>query len=346
MKKFLISLALGALVASAQAVISAKAGLIHYIEGEVFVNGEAVVMKESKFPDFKNTQVLSTTQGRAEILLAPGSFLRLGENSSVRMESNSLQAVRLAMLSGTAIVEVVELPKTSSLEVLMGEATVSVRKAGLYRLEMDPQSVKVYNGELAVNLRDELLRVTENKQLALAGDLAVARFDKKQNLDELVQWADLRAGTLAMANIHSARTVANSLNAGTRLGSSGWFFDPVFGMMTYVPFGRGFISPFGYSFFSPVTVMAVYYPPVFSQPMNTDAFAGMDRRGVSYNPNLGYNTSVMRSPTGYSGGGSGLGASGGGAVDGGSRAAGSAAAGGARGGGGGGYSGGGGGGGQ
>jgi hypothetical protein len=341
-KKLLIALALGALVASAQAVISAKAGLIHYIEGEVFVNGEAVVLKESKFPDFKNTQVLSTTQGRAEILLAPGSFLRLGENSSVRMESNSLQAVRLAMLSGTAIVEVVELPKTSSLEVLMGDAIVSVRKAGLYRLEMDPQSVKVYNGELAVNLRDELLRVTENKQLALAGDLALSRFDKKQNLDELVQWADLRAGTLAMANIHSARTVANSLNSGARLAMSGWFFDPVFGMMTYVPFGRGFISPFGYSFFSPVTVMAVYYPPVFSQPMNSDPFGGMDRRSVGYNPNLGYNTSVMRSPVGYSGGG-GYGASGGGVVDGGSRAAGSAAAGGARGAGGGGVRGGGGG---
>ncbi len=339
MKKVLLTLALTGIVASAQMVISAKAGLIHYVEGDVMVNDQTVVMKESKFPDLKNTEVLRTGEGRAELLLAPGSFLRMGENSAVRMESNAIQSVRLAMLSGTAIIEVVELPKTSSLEFLMGENTVSVRKAGLYRLEMEPQSVKVYTGEVAVNINDELLRVTDGRQLGLTDEVAVAKFDKKQNMDELVQWADLRAGTLAMANIHSARTVSNSLGSGARLGSSGWVFDPYFGMMTYVPFGRGFFSPFGYGFYSPVTVWAVYNPPVFAGPSTGDGFGSMGRSQVGYNSGLGYNTSPMRSSTGYSGGGSmGAAASGGGAVAGGSRAAGAAASGGARSGGGGGGS--------
>jgi len=335
-KKVLLAIAMSGLTAMAQSVISAKAGVVHYTEGDVLVNDQALVMKANKFPELKNAEVLRTTEGRAEVLLAPGTFLRLSENSAVKMESNSILATRLTILEGTAIVEVLEVAKLSSLEFTMGADTVSIRKPGLYRLEMDSPSVKVYSGEVAVNFNNELLKVTEGRQMSLTGEHLSAKFDKKVNMDEIVQWADRRASTLAMANIHSAKTVANGMSSNQRLNSSGWLYNGFYGMMTYVPYGRGFMSPFGYSFFSPYSVYAIYNPPIYSAPSNNYGGMGGDRSQVGYNSGLGYNTSSMRSSTGYSGGG-GAAASGAAApVSGGERAGGAAAAGGARGGGGGG----------
>lgn len=310
----------------AQSVISAKAGVIHYTEGEVMVNDQAIVMKTSKFIDVKNKEVLRTGEGRAELLLAPGSFLRLSEKSAVRMESNSIMATRLTMLEGTALVEVLELQKTASLEFMVGNDTISIRKPGLYRLEMDSPAISVYQGEVAVNVNDELVRIGEGKWMSLTGDHLIARFDKKLKTDELVQWADTRAATLAMANVHSAQSVANSLGSGQRLGSGGWFFNSFYGMMTYIPFGNGAFSPFGYGFYSPRTVYAIYNPPVFSAPSN-NGFGGGDRGQVGFNNSLGYNTSSMRSSGGYSGG-AGPGAAAAAPVSGGERAGGSAGAGG------------------
>ena len=328
MKKVLFAIALGSLTAMAQSVISAKAGLIHYVEGDVMVNDQKIVLKESKFLDLKNKEILKTDEGRVELLLAPGSILRLSAKSAVRMDMNSILATRLTLLEGTAIVEVMEMEKLSSLEFTLGSDTVSVRKPGLYRLEMDSPAVKVYSGEVAVNWNNELTKLGEGRLMTLTGNHIVAKFEKKQNMDELVQWADRRSGTLAMANIHAARTVGNSLVGNQRLGASGWFFDNYYGMMSYVPYGNNIFSPFGYGYYSPRTVYAVYYPPVYASPGRGGGDFGGNRSQVGFNSDLGYNTSTMRSSSGYSGG-AGPAAAAAAPVSGGERAGGSAGAGGA-----------------
>lgn len=64
-------------VASAQSVISAKSGVVHYVEGRAFLNDQLVETKFGEFPDLKENQVLRTEEGRAEVLLTPGVFLRV-----------------------------------------------------------------------------------------------------------------------------------------------------------------------------------------------------------------------------------------------------------------------------
>jgi hypothetical protein len=288
-----------ALPLAAQNVISAKAGLVHYVEGTVLLNGQPVNPKPSTFSEMKNGDVLSSSaEGRVEILLAPGSFLRLSESSAVRMDSNSLLNTKLTVLEGTALLEVDEFAKESSLEVNMGGSVATVRKAGLYRFEADNSAVKVMQGELAVNSNDELRRVTEGKMITLTGEFLVTKFDKKAG-DELSRWAGRRAGYLSMANVLAARTIGLS---GTTNINSLWAWNSFFNMYTFIP-GRGmFYSPFGYSFFSPRAVYAVYNPPVYQGGGNgASAFGGGDRSNVGFNSGLGYNTSTMRSASGYSG---------------------------------------------
>src|SRR4051812_25231015 len=91
--------------ALAQQVISARSGLIHYVEGAVQLDGQPVEVKIASFKEMKDNSELTTTDGRAEILLSPGAFLRLGENSAVRMVSGKLTDSRLEFLSGEAVIE-------------------------------------------------------------------------------------------------------------------------------------------------------------------------------------------------------------------------------------------------
>ena len=81
-------------------MISARSGLIHYVEGQVYLGDQPVETKFGNFPEVKENQQLRTEEGRAEVLLTPGVFLRLGENSSFRMITNRLIDTRLELLSG------------------------------------------------------------------------------------------------------------------------------------------------------------------------------------------------------------------------------------------------------
>src|SRR5512139_705316 len=78
-----------------QSVISAKSGLIHYAQGAVYVGDTAVKSKTGQFPQINEKQELRTEAGRAEVLLSPGVFLRVGEESSFRMLDNRLTNPRL-----------------------------------------------------------------------------------------------------------------------------------------------------------------------------------------------------------------------------------------------------------
>src|SRR4051812_26510419 len=89
----------------AQSVISAHSGLIHYAEGRVLLDGKQVEVKITAFPEIKEQMQLRSEDGRAEVLLNPGVFLRMGENTAIRMLSNKLSDSKVEFVSGSAVVE-------------------------------------------------------------------------------------------------------------------------------------------------------------------------------------------------------------------------------------------------
>src|SRR5580658_7660059 len=100
-----VLVAMTAAVCSAQSVTSAHSGTLHYFEGDVSIDGAAVQAKVARFSEIKEQSVLSTGLGRAEVLLTPGVFLRMGENSAIKMLDNRLISTRVEIMSGNAIVE-------------------------------------------------------------------------------------------------------------------------------------------------------------------------------------------------------------------------------------------------
>src|SRR5579872_5458440 len=121
MKFSLAAFACGVLAASSafgQSIISAHSGVVQYIEGNASLDGAPVELKFGHYPEIKQDQEFRTEEGRAEILLTPGVFLRLGENSGIRMLSNGLADTRVEVLQGSAIVECEQLPRDNAITLV------------------------------------------------------------------------------------------------------------------------------------------------------------------------------------------------------------------------------------
>ncbi len=243
-----------------QAVISAKSGLVHYLEGVVTIDGSAVELKNSRFPEVKDNQVLKAEDGRAEVLLTPGVFLRVAEDSSFRMLSNRLSDTRIEALTGTCMLEHGEMNKEDHVSVIFKDKTVTFLKPGLYRIDADNGVLRVYQGEARVEGGGQSLTVKQAREIELeAAALMASKFDPKAG-DDFYRWASRRASYLALANVSAANALRNS---GTYLTSGQWYWNPWFGMFTYVPYSM-YSSPFGYTFWNPARVVEVYHPrPVY-----------------------------------------------------------------------------------
>ena len=297
-----VVLAIGVLCAMAQlatgqTVVSARSGTIHYVEGKVLIEDKAVEMKFGQFPEVGKGQVLRTEEGRAELLLTPGVFLRIGEESAIRMISNPLSDTRVELLKGSALVECAEIMKDTSVSFQAGEAEILFRKRGLFRLDLEPPLLRVYSGEATVVTGGVSTIVKDGRQVELNAALLVpVKFDKNDT-DSLYRWAKRRAETLAIANVAAATRAAR--RGGSSWMNSGWVWNPYFGMVTWVPFRGSYYSPFGYRYWSPGTVYQVFERP--SAPLGGGG--GMptaaSSSAPSYNASYGY-TTAPRAASDYS----------------------------------------------
>jgi hypothetical protein len=71
--------------------------------------GQIPDRKSTKLPTLKDGQLLRTNNGRAEILLGPGVFVRLGPHAALRMVNSRLEDTQIEIEQGAALVEVVEI---------------------------------------------------------------------------------------------------------------------------------------------------------------------------------------------------------------------------------------------
>lgn len=258
---------------SAQNVISARSGLIHYVEGVVTLNGEPVVVKAAVFPDMKEGQELRTQLGRAELLLSPGAFLRVAEDSAFKMTSNRLEDTRLELLAGSILLEIGEFAsKEQGLTVTVGGTSVEVRKRGLYRVDANPPQLKVYDGAAEVASGGQSMTIKDGKQTALTAAIGPEKFDKDKG-DPFLRWAARRSGYIASANLAAAKRV---YDGSTPWRYSGWMYDPYFGAFTFIPASGMYRSPFGYAYYSPRAIQRVYYqpPPQIYNPGSGGGWAG------------------------------------------------------------------------
>jgi hypothetical protein len=260
-----------------QFIISAKAGLVNAVEGI------ANVRLQEQVPP--GALIQTAPRGRVEILLNPGSFLRLDENSEAVLESVDLTNIAIRIFAGSAIVESSSVEKDSPIRVTNGSLSVLIVAPGLYRFSEN--TAFVLDGELRTE--DSAHSIKNGWQIKASGDkdssYDEARIDSAEQVTSLEELSQQRSQQIASSNSLSSET--NSASNSLPPAYPTPFLYP--GAIPAYGYGRRIapaIMPFsffqlyngGYGFYQPL----VPGPPVLMYPY----YAGPVRPILRPSPNL------------------------------------------------------------
>jgi hypothetical protein len=190
----------------------ARGGLVNFTEGEVqCVGGGEANTRVRAGQKFANGDMVQIgNEGRVEILLNPGYYLRLSNNTRAVLVDLSPANLKIKLLSGTAIFEVSVTDSPSqryvSTEIVYAPVTVitprdeyAIVKGGVYRFNVNADAgsnVRVVKG-LAVVAGS---RVTDGMIASvLNGRVDLAPADKKV-MDAFDNWSRDRSASLVQAN--------------------------------------------------------------------------------------------------------------------------------------------------
>ncbi len=278
-----------------QSVRSTHSGLLYFFEGSVSVGDQPVVQRFGHFSEIGEGRVLRTELGRAEVLLTPGVFLRVDENSAIRMLSNSLADTRVELLNGTAILEVSHEAANPPDTLIYKSWQVHVQEDSIARIGSEPAQLRVLSGAAAVSEEgSEPVAVHRGEVLPFAPVL-VATPAATPAADAFNVWAMNRSSVVSEDNAIGAGITDDPDqidSSGVALGSFS-YFPP-----TGIP-SLGIDYPYGLSFSSlypswanpylsvyPYVPFGSYYPrlPVrtslYPRPIAISPVTGVGRRPI------------------------------------------------------------------
>jgi hypothetical protein len=224
----------------------ARPGTVNYVEGQAAMGGQGLDAK-SVGVEMHEGQSITTLNGKAEVLLTPGVFLRLGPNSSAKLVSASLTDTQVEINQGHAMIEADQVFPANHLRVIEGPFTMELQKKGLYDFDVAENHVRVFDGEAVATNGSHRIELKGGHELNVAGDMKAHGFDKKAYEGDLYNWSSLRSSYLAEANIGQARTYV----AGPGFWGGGWYWSPWYSAYTFIPGDGFFYNPFGWGFYSP-----------------------------------------------------------------------------------------------
>ena len=189
----------------AQTIISARAGLLHYTDGCVLLDGKHLEFKRSRLIHIVPGQRLRTGDGYAEIMLGPEIFLRLGFESEAEMVSTDLAAPQVRLRGGSALIDANGLTDQSPVAILAGNVEVRLVRKGLYRVDMPaagPQALTVRSGRAIVVAENRKKTIPDNHEVELGENPKQfeARRIAPRREDALDGWSRERAAAIAELN--------------------------------------------------------------------------------------------------------------------------------------------------
>ncbi|MET0752863.1 MAG: FecR family protein [Pyrinomonadaceae bacterium] len=240
-------------------VISAKAGGVNYVEGIVTVLRKTAksgyLLKNDKLEI--GDKVSTGNGGKAEILLNPGSYIRLAENSEFEFITTSLDDLKLKLTRGSAMLEVYA-GEDFRVVINTPGAQFYVAKSGVYRVDApsgEAAKIEVWEGRAQIGDANATV-IREGREASVSGSqVAVAKFDRDEK-DALEDWSRTRAKELAKVNARLEKKALRdtlissySSNGWNVYDSFGlWIYDASFSGFCFLPFGSGWYSPYGYNY--------------------------------------------------------------------------------------------------
>jgi len=199
---------LASLQLPAQMVVSVHSGVLHFSEGQVFINDVPVEQKLGTFPTLKEGSTLRTQEGRAELLLTPGVFLRMDENSSIRMVSTALKDTRVDFLEGSVIVDSLEATADDSVLITFKDNRIRFPQKGVYRLDSEPPLLQAYNGEAEVTHEGKPSLVDPSHLFFFSLGLTTQKFGEGAD-DDFSRWSKDRSDFISADNRAAAQSAGD-----------------------------------------------------------------------------------------------------------------------------------------
>jgi hypothetical protein len=254
--------------------IPPQPGVINYSEGQAAIGGQPLNANSAGSVKLDAGQSITTQNGKVELLLTPGVFLRIAPNSTVRMISPAIENTALSVDKGRAMVEVDQIHPANNIRIEQNGASTKLVKSGLYDFDADHGQIRVFDGQAEVQVGGRDVDVKDGHELSLnmAGKLKTQKFEKNEFQDDFYRWSSLRSSYLAEANVDAARQYNQTLGSGYGYGygypagmyangwyGNGWYWDPWFSAYTFLPGDGIFYDPFGWAFYSPGLVWGAPY---------------------------------------------------------------------------------------
>lgn len=196
-------LALTAATCGAQSALSVRAGLIHHVVGEVYLDGRLLDPNSTKLESLKVGERLRTASGRAEIVLTAGRMLRLDRGAEIELVSDELLSPIFLLRTGSIIVEWTTIFGDGEALIQHDDGGVRLRKAGRYRVDAKQglmAQLRVFDGKAWVEGESRTRSVGKGRLLALAAtDQRPSRFDQEA-LDGFDRWNMRRSRVVARSN--------------------------------------------------------------------------------------------------------------------------------------------------
>src|SRR5262245_24865613 len=165
------------IIIALQYIVSAKAGWVNYVDGQVNVQMHQQVAV--------NMPIEAGPRSHAELLLSPGSFLRVGEQSSAVFDSIDVTNIAVRVLKGDAIIEVADTDKHTPIHVATGNLRAVIVSPGLYRFSGD--TAMVIDGKLRTV--DPTTIIKKGKQVTAAGGSYIENRTELAFADDLDSWS-------------------------------------------------------------------------------------------------------------------------------------------------------------
>jgi FecR protein len=293
---------MGATQSFGQSVVSVRSGLINFSEGEVLIDGQPLQRRFGTYASLKAGSDLVTRSGRAELLLTPNTYFRVGSETAVRMISDNLTDTRIELLGGSAMLDSSTAGAKTPVTITLRDAAVRFTAPGKFRLDSDPPQLRVFEGSAEVDENGKTVKVEPEQLLPLSGAPIVKRFTEgSDNLLDL--WSDERHMLIA-SNISDSQSYGDPLTdpdpdpttlAGNYpypgyipllgypplVGATNPGLGVGYGTVVYGPYGA--YSPYSpYGVYSPYSPYGVYgglgygiYTPLYLRTVVRPGFSGI-----------------------------------------------------------------------
>jgi hypothetical protein len=221
-----------ALVFLMQYVISSKAGLVNHVQGPANVAPTESITA--------GAPVKTGPEGFAEVLLNPGTFLRIGGNSEVVVENVELESIAVRIVSGTAVIEAAGVSRKQPITVTTRNLTTELIDSGIYVFE---------NGKVSVlhgKLRTVDSKIEFKKGWQVDKNVAYRAVKLGKTIPSAVEsWSQARSEIMASMNAQVMTTYQPEI----AFRSDAWVFSGALGGYTFVPHRR-YVSPYGRPYYA------------------------------------------------------------------------------------------------